>query len=291
LTKRRSKADEILESQNIVNDYFWLDRNPGKHSGFFGFLTLVKELKAVGYTAAWIFHKSPQYALACKLAQIPTIYGYGKGYSKSFVMQPCLSQDELKKHPIDRATSLLQAHVIGLKGLEKITLNANKKLMDRVKKKINFKPGKKNIVLCVGGSEPYKKWPDSYYKKLAKWFLEKNYQVFILGGPQEQKEANLIAKELYEETRLSVTVVTDLTIPEAISFLSQITLFIGNDTGMLNVAAATGVQSIGLFGQTPALTYRKNLYPILAPMTNEGQKVSNIMPDQVISFSKEFVDL
>ena len=291
LTKKRSKADEILKDQKIVDDYLWLERNPGRHSGLFGFFNLVKDIKKQGFSKAWILHKSPEYALACKLGGIAEVYGYGKGYSRFFAVAPTLSENDMEKHPIDRATALLKIHNIPLQGLETITIKPKTELFPTVADKTGFQQNDKNIILCIGGSEAYKKWPDNHYKKLAQTFLEKNCNVFILGGPQEEREANLIAKELYEEAQLKVNITTDLNIPEVVCFISQTDLFIGNDTGMLNLAAAIGKPSIGLFGQTPALTYRKNLHPIIAPDTSGGKKVCNITPDQVISLSKRLVDL
>ncbi len=291
LTKKRSKADQILKDQKIIDNFIWLERKPGKHSGFLGFFKLVKDLKKENFNKAWVLHKSCEYALACKLSKIPKIYAYGRGYSKFFVTPPHLSVEDMQKHPIDRATALLEAHNILLQGLETVTIEPKKELIQVVNKKTNLNPDNKNIVLCIGGSEAYKKWPDGHFKKVAKIFLEKNCKVFVLGGPQEEREANLIAKEIHEEDRLNINVVTNLSIPEVVCFISQIDLFIGNDTGMLNLAAAIGKPSIGLFGQTPALTYRKNLHPIIAPDSAEGKKVCNIIPDQVISLSKNFVDL
>ncbi len=290
MTKKRSKADEVLKNQNIIDDYFWLEKNPGIHSGFFGFFRLVKTLKSKAYTAVWILHKSPRYALACKLAGIPKIYGYGNGYSKYIEVPPFLTKVQMTQHPIDLATALLTNHQVNLQGLEAITLKPNKEVTRMVCQKIDLTKNQKNIVLCIGGSESYKKWPDDYFKEIAHHFLKKNDKVYILGGPQEEREANLIAKEIKEETSFDVTVITSLSIPEVIGFLPQINLFIGNDTGMLNIAAATGIPSIGLFGQTPALSYRKNLHPIVAPVTNGDQRVSDILPDQVISLSNKFVD-
>jgi ADP-heptose:LPS heptosyltransferase len=46
-----------------------------------------------------------------------------------------------------------------------------------------------------------------------------------------------------------------LSLPEAASVLQHASLFIGNDSGLMHLAAAAGAPTIGLFGPTDAATY------------------------------------
>jgi ADP-heptose:LPS heptosyltransferase len=46
-----------------------------------------------------------------------------------------------------------------------------------------------------------------------------------------------------------------LTLPEASACLARVALFVGNDSGLMHLAAASGAPTLGLFGPTPAHEY------------------------------------
>jgi ADP-heptose:LPS heptosyltransferase len=44
-------------------------------------------------------------------------------------------------------------------------------------------------------------------------------------------------------------------LPEAAACLARVALFVGNDSGLMHLAAAAGAPTLGLFGPTPADEY------------------------------------
>ena len=46
-----------------------------------------------------------------------------------------------------------------------------------------------------------------------------------------------------------------LSLPEAAAVLARSALFVGNDSGLMHLAAAAGAPTLGLFGPTPASEY------------------------------------
>jgi ADP-heptose:LPS heptosyltransferase len=53
----------------------------------------------------------------------------------------------------------------------------------------------------------------------------------------------------------AIDLVGRLTLPEVSAVLARAALFIGNDSGLMHMAAAAGSPTIGLFGPTDAATY------------------------------------
>jgi ADP-heptose:LPS heptosyltransferase len=53
----------------------------------------------------------------------------------------------------------------------------------------------------------------------------------------------------------AIDLVGRLTLPEVVACLERAYLFIGNDSGLMHLSAATGTPTIGLFGPTDAATY------------------------------------
>ncbi|HWA79721.1 MAG TPA: glycosyltransferase family 9 protein [Acetobacteraceae bacterium] len=78
-------------------------------------------------------------------------------------------------------------------------------------------------------------------------------RVAILAGPgaEEQKLAAPLRASLPDAIDLSGR----LSLPEAAACLARATLFVGNDSGLMHIAAAAGTPTIGLFGPTPADEY------------------------------------
>lgn len=53
----------------------------------------------------------------------------------------------------------------------------------------------------------------------------------------------------------AVDLVGKLSLPEVAAVLARASLYVGNDSGLMHIAAATGVPTLGLFGPTPASEY------------------------------------
>lgn len=53
----------------------------------------------------------------------------------------------------------------------------------------------------------------------------------------------------------AVDLVGKLTLPEVAAVLARAALYVGNDSGLMHIAAATGAPTLGLFGPTPSDEY------------------------------------
>ncbi len=76
----------------------------------------------------------------------------------------------------------------------------------------------------------------------------------VFGGPGEAERA-LAAPLLAALPPDSVDLVGRLEIPEAAAALARCALFVGNDSGLMHLAAAVGTPTLGLFGPTSAEEY------------------------------------
>lgn len=103
-----------------------------------------------------------------------------------------------------------------------------------------------------------KTWPAERFvdmtHRLTKLFgpLPKAY-VAVLGGPGEQERR--MAEPVLKALPNAVDLVGKLSLPEVAAVLSRASLYVGNDSGLMHIAAATGVPTLGLFGPTPASEY------------------------------------
>ena len=79
LVKENSKADQFLFQTNYIDKIIFLERgkeNSNKHSGFFGSLNLIKDIKKYKFDKIIIFNSSLRFKLIAELSGIPEIYQY-----------------------------------------------------------------------------------------------------------------------------------------------------------------------------------------------------------------------
>ena len=75
----------------------------------------------------------------------------------------------------------------------------------------------------------------------------------VFAGPGEAEHA--MAAPLLAALPDAIDLVGRLTLPEVSACLARCALFVGNDSGLMHLAAAAGAPTLGLFGPTPAHEY------------------------------------
>ncbi len=75
----------------------------------------------------------------------------------------------------------------------------------------------------------------------------------VLAGPGDAERA--MAAPLLAALPQAIDLAGRLSLPEAAACLARAALFVGNDSGLMHLAAATGIPTLGLFGPTPVEEY------------------------------------
>jgi len=75
----------------------------------------------------------------------------------------------------------------------------------------------------------------------------------VFAGPGAAERA--MAAPLLAELPDAIDLVGRLSIPEAAACLARCALFVGNDSGLMHLAASAGARTVGLFGPTPVREY------------------------------------
>jgi heptosyltransferase III len=75
----------------------------------------------------------------------------------------------------------------------------------------------------------------------------------VVAGPGEAERA--MAAPLLAALPHAIDLVGKVTLPVAAASLARCDLFVGNDSGLMHLAAAAGTPTLGLFGPTPAHEY------------------------------------
>lgn len=263
LTKRRSRADEMFAGSSLVERVLWLERGQhghprGRHDGLFGAWRLANDLRVHRFDTVWVLHDSPRYALAARLARIPTRIGFGSGRQRRFLTDPrMLPHSDRHKPASEKADTLLVLH--GLTVEPTPHFEAAPEAVRRIAAAFADRP-RPWIGLGVGSSEPFKQWGAGRFARLAATLATTGGTVFAIGGPDEGEAIASI-----QAASDAVEPAVGLPLGDAAALASACDVVIGNDTGFLNLAAATGVATIGLFGGSPPLTQYPNLLALEPP--------------------------
>ena len=268
ITKPRSAADRLLAGDATVDSVIWLDRNPegrrGRHDGAGGLVRLIADLRAGDFARIYILHHSTRYALAARLAGIAERFGYGYGLQRRLLSgPPWLPADLRTAHPIDEATAFVRLLGLTLGDTEPV-LRPTPQAERVVAARYGHLP-RPLLALGLGSSEAFKQWGAERYAALARRLADDGWPTLLLiGGPAEADLAPAIADTLGEHASRTVPVF-DLPLDAVVALLADCALYVGNDTGVLNIAAAVGVPAVGLFGATEPLRHSRRIVPLLPP--------------------------
>lgn len=271
LTKPRSQADRLLRADPSVGQILWLEREAGRHAGPRGLLRLAALLRRQGYQRAWFLHGSARYVLAARLAGIPERIGYGVGLQSLLLNKPARLPPSLRHaHPIARADALLDGLGIIIARAESeprlaVDPSAEQAVVGR------FAPWPTPwIALGIGSSEPWKQWGAARFTELTLALHRRRIgSIFIVGGPAERMLADEMLARVWADGATAADAVA-LPLEQTAALLGRCRVYIGNDTGVLNMAAALQVPAVGLFGGSVPLTHSHFIHAITPPPGERG---------------------
>ncbi|HRD65096.1 MAG TPA: glycosyltransferase family 9 protein [Candidatus Competibacter sp.] len=269
LTKPRSLADRLLSADRSVDRVLWLERDAGRHAGVSGLFRLAALLRRETYQRVWLLHGSARYALAAWLAGIPERIGYGAGLQRLLLSVPVrLPARYRHAQPMIRADALLELLDVP-SGEPEPRLAVSVEAARVVAARFAAWPSPW-IALGVGSSEPWKQWGAARFAELTLALNRRGAgSVFIIGGPAERLLADQIFAQVSSGRGRAADAVA-LPLEQTAALLAVCRYYVGNDTGVLNMAAALQIPVIGLFGGSPPLTHSRFIRAVTPPAGERG---------------------
>ena len=287
IAKPRSAAEQLFGGEQTVRDVMWLDRNPerkrGRHDGPLGLWKLIVELRGRRLDAIYLLHHSRMLGFAAMAAGIPARFGYGFRLQRPFLNRgPFLDASVLRLHPHEQATTWLTAAGIPIADTE-----PSLPIVPAARAEVRRRLGTAAVTpvsIGIASSEPYKQWGAERFAALASGLLAAGWSPLILvGGQAETSLANDIMARLGAQTR-HVLPALGWNLTELAALFADSTFYVGNDTGVMNLAAAVGARTYSLFGATPPFHHSRHIVPITPPGgidMKEGMR--RITPEAVLA--------
>lgn len=108
------------------------------------------------------------------------------------------------------------------------------------------------VAISPVASSPLKRWPVDRLAAVADCIIEENSCCLLFCGPQSDGAAELLNESRYADR---IVWVGRIHLRRVAALLSSCAALVGNDTGLMHMAAAVGVPVVAIFGPTVPAIY------------------------------------
>ena len=263
---------KILEDQSYID---MVIENPFRRGKFFilDVVSLTKELHKKKFNYAFILEKTKGPAIACKLARISNIYGFGIGSQKYFVDKSfALTKSDLKYNYTVQSIKYLKKFNM------EVNFDDNFLFLDRkVKKNFEneyFNLPKPWVCFAVDSTEVNRIWPQKNFAELSNNLFEKNLAktIFVINYENHKKYFEEITKNSKYQNQLVNCKSLDRS--QIIHLIDMCEYFVGIDSGPSCVAGALNKKTFCIIGPTDVTLPRfKSMKKIISDIYDKRREV------------------
>lgn len=246
---------EMYEGQGIADELIVYDRK-GEHAGIRGRERLAATLKSKQFDTALLLQNAFDAAWIAWRAGIQQRIGYrrdGRGLLLTKAI-PVPKTGEIPAHEkfyyleVVRRAGWLES----LPEVPKIALRVKAEALEKAEEKLRALSARVGVTrVAVGAGASYgsaKCWPpERFAQALNQLQRERDADIVLFGTPAERNVSAAIQGGL---ARPALDLTGKTQIAELPALLSRCSVFLGNDSGAMHVAAAVGLPVVAVFGPT-----------------------------------------
>ena len=106
-------------------------------------------------------------------------------------------------------------------------------------------PNRPIISIHAGAGNIHKQWTTQGFAEVTDWLASKGFQVIFVGSDRDLDKTKAIMTKLSHKAH---DLGESLSLGELMALFHKSSLFVGNDSGPMHLAAAVGIPVVGLFG-------------------------------------------
>ncbi|HEY0837262.1 MAG TPA: glycosyltransferase family 9 protein [Azospirillum sp.] len=283
IARPQAQAGRLFAAEPMVAAVHPLLPARGAVQATASFLRLVATLRAGRYRRAYILHRNPRYGFAALLAGVPERIGY-RPPGPLHGLTRAVDAGPMVKGVVDLLDAL--DHFLPRAGIPEVTRIPRLAVLPEARAAVHERWGRLArpwVVVGVGANGADRRWSDERFAALVDGLAAAGAgTVFLLGSPAE---AGTVAG-VRALARRDTVPVTDLTLDRVLALLAEADLFVGNDSGPMNMAAAVGRPTFGMIGSNDSrvpIARLPTLTPILPPggLSPDGMQrllVEHVLP-------------
>jgi heptosyltransferase II len=273
-----SGAVDLLAAEPSVAETLLFEHSGSELRRGINLVRLTALLRRHRFRSIWILDRTIRPAAAAVFAGIPQRIGVGLTAQRWFITNRGIAQSHFHDYPIACLVTLMADMGVPLSTTEP-QLQIKAETLATVGAKFAA-CGRPWLVLGIGASHADKEWPEPYWVELLAALRGRgSATLFLIGGPNHTARAQRLIAATAGAAAIDAC---NLNLSEAAALLHHADLFVGNDSGPLNLAAAVGTDAFGLFGWTPVLSYSKFIHPIVPQGGPAPGGLQRIPPAQVL---------
>ncbi|QQR69775.1 MAG: glycosyltransferase family 9 protein [Alphaproteobacteria bacterium] len=231
----------------------------------------------------YVMHDSPWYALAGRWAGVPQRFGLfstGRPHAALTVglaMPKGPEIDEMLALPVQSQNLVRRLGIPIDESVPRLRIKPARR--EQIAQRLADMP-RPWIIFGIAASEDWKIWPPEHFAALADALMPRQGTIFLLSGPDGVERAGRIKAQ---SSHPHLVAINDWALPDSAALIESADLFIGNDTGPANIAAALDRPSLVLFGKTLSFSmlYGKHVRSLYA--TDADKSMVSISPAHVLA--------
>lgn len=264
ITRPSTRAKELLSAEPSVSEIVYVINHKGTWRRLAEARELYRLCRQYRPRALWTLEKTWPGPLGAFLAGVPERPGFGLGHEQAWVLTgPKLPRAMQPDHRIAKLAAFETAHGLPVVSREPL-LPLPRTGADAIAAFADLpRPW---VVFGVGTTDPDRLWPLDRFAALAQALKSRlGGTVFWLGDPERAEAVAALLKPGQID-------VSAFKLDAAAHLISAADIFIGVDSGPMNMAASLRRPTIGLFGPSQALDYSQWLTAITPETPSDGMK-------------------
>lgn len=222
----------------------------GLSKGVRGAVDAVRTLRSLRLTAAIDLFYNPRSAWLLFAAGIPVRAGGSRRMRRRLYTHVFTGSAETRSAVMHHLSALSVFGVDAPEALPRVFLSPEEFERGRELLGRAAGPGGENgavIAMHPGGTWPSKRWPPESFARLARLARERfGARILLIGGPGEED----IVEHVRSSAGEGVAVLPAGDLRRTASIVASCAAVVANDGGIMHLAAALGVPTVGIFGPT-----------------------------------------
>jgi heptosyltransferase-2 len=280
-----SCAKALLAAEPSIATTLYFEHGGSELQRGINLVRLAALLRRQRFRTVWILDRTMRPALAARLASVPERIGLGLGAQRLFITNPGVDHSHFHDHPIDWLRALMEAMNVPLPTTEP-ALPVAADLCEAIG--TEFGASRRPwIVLGLGAMDPARDWSENSWLEFLNGVRTATAgTVFLIGGAANTARAQSLIARTSGAAAINAC---DLDLGAALALLSRADLFVGTDSGPMNLAAAVGTPAFVMFGVNRVLDYSKFIHPIVPDGGPCPDGMTKITPAAVLERVRTFI--